>query len=117
MISMVSGKAQAESWTGAASIATGATTLLANKWYHIAYTWNSAGGLRLYVNGALDASTAQANFSASGSGDYITIASPLSGTTCGSVTSTAFAGSVDDVRIYNRALSAQEISALYALGR
>ena len=86
----------------------GGTTLLANQWYHISGVYNAAAGtLDVYLNGVLD-----------------------NGTLLGTVTSTqqnsplnvnlgrrpgaagfSFNGILDEVRIYNRALSPAELQA------
>ncbi|HEY6020469.1 MAG TPA: LamG domain-containing protein, partial [Candidatus Paceibacterota bacterium] len=114
MLQISGGKAKALSWLPNPSIATGATTLSANTWYHIVNTWSASGGLQLYVNGALDATTAQATFSGSGLSDYVSVGSPVTGGTCSGDAGTGFAGGIDDVRVYNRAFSAAEVQQLYA---
>ncbi|MAH26654.1 MAG: hypothetical protein CMI19_06845 [Opitutae bacterium] len=79
----------------------------ANEWYNFS-TIISSVETKLYVDGTLLGSanyrsTAEKNFYISmkeqGQGDY------------------AWNGSVDDVRIYDRALSAEEVQALYKLGQ
>jgi hypothetical protein len=118
MLEMVAGKATAISWTGTQSTATGATTLIPNRWYHLVHTWDATNGLRIYVNGALDGSAAQATFTASGGSDYVSIGAPGSnGAACAGATGSGFAGGIDDVRIYNRALSASEVRILYGTGQ
>ncbi len=86
------------------------TSLALNTWYHIAYTYNKTDGLtKLYVNGNL---VNQTNFT-SGSIYYNTKL------TIGTFTSSGisyFNGFEDDVRIYNRILSDNEIQALYHEG-
>ncbi|MBI2637564.1 MAG: LamG domain-containing protein, partial [Candidatus Sungbacteria bacterium] len=88
----------------------------ANIWTHVCgvYTRSSATGLRLYVNGAEDAnspvSTASLDSINSGTdpvriGDSAEAANrPLNGL-------------IDEVRIYNRALTAEEVKRLYSMGR
>ena len=105
------GNLQAHSWNGAPVTATGATTLSAGNWYHFVNTWDSSGGLRIYVNGVLDGATSQSTFSASGGSDYVFAG--LGDSTCAGSTGNYFNGSMDDVRIYNRALSANEVQQLY----
>ncbi|MDE2011185.1 MAG: LamG domain-containing protein [Patescibacteria group bacterium] len=118
MLNTSSGKAQGISWTGTQSTVTGNTTLLTGKWYYLTTTWNPSSGLSIYVNGASDATpTSQATFSASGSVDYATIGSVNSnGASCSGSSGYGFSGSIDDIRIYNRALSAGEIQQLYNIG-
>ncbi len=78
-------------------------------WYHVVGTYDGSV-VRLYLNGTLISSTSQ-----SGSIGYST--TPLcvgSESTSGScIGGTYFSGKIDDVRIYNRALSATEIKNLY----
>jgi hypothetical protein len=79
---------------------TGSTKLSANTWTHIASTYDGSV-LRLYINGTLTSS-------ASVTGNITVTTSPLC---IGGSTALAqyFAGMVDEVRIYNRALTQSEI--------
>lgn len=86
-----------------------------NKWYHIVASYDSSTGVSsIYINGVLDRSLT--NFFSGtirkdsgdprfriGSGNY-------------APANDVFKGSIDEVRIYNRALSADEVSALYGKG-
>jgi len=75
-------------------------------WTHMAVTYDGTT-LRLYVNGVLRSSTA-----ASGGIGASTAPLRIGGNTVFSVPGTEyFAGLIDEVRIYNRALSAAEITA------
>ena len=79
-------------------------TIPLGAWSMLTVTGN-ASGLKIYINGILDSS----NNSAYGPGDnadslYIGVYGPYS---------EPFTGNLDDVRVYNRALSAAEILALY----
>src|SRR5262249_19103179 len=80
----------------------GAAAVPANTWTHLAVTYDGAQ-LQLYVNGAPVASVAQ-------TGMIATSTNPL---TVGndSVFGQAFQGLIDDVRVYNIALSAAQIQA------
>jgi N-acetylneuraminic acid mutarotase len=80
----------------------GTTQLPLNTWTHLAVTYDGAV-IRLYVNGAL-------NSSLGASGSITTSGDPLriGGNT---VWGEYFAGLIDEVRVYNRALSAAEITA------
>ena len=80
-----------------------------SNWHFWTATYNATSNLRkIYRDGVEVASdTASADFQGSGLA-YIG-ERPFS-------TSGAFPGSIDDVRIYNRALSATEVSALYRSG-
>jgi Concanavalin A-like lectin/glucanases superfamily len=78
-----------------------------NVWYHIAGTWG-AGGINIYVNGILQ-----------GSDPYT---GPMPGYLqysllgCSSWPGTATEAQIGEFTLYNRALSADEIAAIYAAG-
>lgn len=77
-------------------------------WYHVASVYDSvAQTLTLYVNGSAVASGSMAGCTPDAqSGGYVQIGSTYSA--CNAVS-----GTIDDVRIYNRALSASEVWRLY----
>ncbi len=75
-------------------------------WYFYTLTYDSVSGLSLYINGVVGCSGASAGVLANNTGTL----------TIGGDTANGgrwFDGSIDDVRIYNRALSASEVMALY----
>ncbi len=76
--------------------------LSVNEWNHIIVTFIVNGTTYFYSNGKLISSTASGliNF-------------PTDNLRLGTVSDTDFNGSIDEVRIYNRALSATEIKRLY----
>jgi type II secretory pathway pseudopilin PulG len=77
----------------------------AGTWYHIVATHSASNTVKLYVNGALEKeSTKTVSFDADAK-TYIGVfyTSP----------SLSFYGNIDDVRIYNRVLSADEVQAIY----
>ena len=87
----------------------GDTVLQTGRWYHLAATWDGAV-VRLYVNGELDNSP----------GDYH--AAPIGADNRslylgGRPWSDYFAGTLDDLRLYNYALSPDEIEALHGQGQ
>jgi hypothetical protein len=83
------------------------THLELNRWYYVAVTDN-AGQIRIYLDGQLDHS------SNTGYGIPGNISAPIK---IGCVESEKFFnGVIDNVRIYNRALSATEVSQLYQGG-
>ncbi|HUO10467.1 MAG TPA: LamG domain-containing protein [Phycisphaerae bacterium] len=93
------------------------TILTMNTWYHVAGVYNAqAHTISTYVNGLPDrvppdpaCCNMPANALAPTTGDFIMGREPW----VGSLGSTRyFDGSIDDVRVYNRALSAAEIRAL-----
>jgi concanavalin A-like lectin/glucanase superfamily protein len=73
-----------------------------NTWSHLAMTYNGSS-MRLYVNGALVATRAQ-----TGNATVSTGVLRIGGN---GVWGEYFTGAIDEVRIYNRALSAAEIQA------
>ncbi len=88
---------------GANFVATyGTAPLAVNTWTHLALTYNGAT-LRLYVNGVQVASQAQ-------TGNLVTSANPLQ-IGGDSIFGQYFQGTIDEVRIYNQALSPSEIQA------
>jgi hypothetical protein len=79
------------------------------RWYHVVATWNGTTRT-LYLNGVSDGtpnSTAQARADVGGNSAIGRL---------GSFDGHYFNGIIDDVRVYNRALSASEVAALYAGG-
>lgn len=78
---------------------TGPTPLVAETWTHVATTYDGST-LRMYVNGSLVATEAV-------TGDLTGASQMAIGRT--RLTGAPFAGSIDEVRIYRRALTAQEI--------
>lgn len=83
-----------------------ATTIpSANTWYHVVGTFDGSN-LKIYVNGVLENTRSRATSISYGTGNFLIGAQ-------GSLTSNLFSGNIDETRIYNRALSSAEISALY----
>ena len=79
------------------------------KWHHFLFVSRSATDHQIFVDGK----------SAGTSASSKTLPDPLTGVNIGRWygTTQMFKGSVDDVRIYDRALSATEIKRLYEFGR
>lgn len=87
------------------------------QWLHVALTYNGAvGGDALYVNGQARPIGNITNVNRSNSGGEITAPSADLRIASRSGTSQFFAGFLDDVRIYNRPLSAVDIRTLYNEG-
>jgi hypothetical protein len=78
-------------------------------WYHVVLTAASGSTMRLYVNGTLAASTSVGNIWTSGSSWHV-------GQRTNNSNWNYLDGSVDDVRIWSSALSATDISDLFAAG-
>ena len=93
-------------WQSTCTATTGYAT---GVWYHVFVTYDGSA-VRVYVNGVKDNS---ANYSGS-VGDVST--SMSLGRNEAFPTGAYFNGTLDDVRIYNRALSQAEITQLYKLG-
>jgi len=80
-----------------------------NTWHHVVETWDVySNKTRLYVDGALSGETAKTGTSFN-QNTQILIGYDSS-------SSRYFRGNIDEVRIYNRSLSAEEILSLYQLG-
>ncbi len=80
------------------------STIEVGQWYHIAVTISGNTG-SIYINGNLDST-------ASRTGTPATSADPLTIAYAGFLT--YFPGRIDEIKIYNRALSSSEIAAMYA---
>ena len=89
-------------YIGGEKEARGTAALAANAWTHLASTYDGAN-LRLYVNGTLVKTLAQTGNIAASTGALRFGGNAIWGEW--------FAGSLDDVRIYNKALTAAEIQA------
>jgi len=89
---------------GSALISTAAPTT--GTWHHVAYTWDGATN-RLYVDGAAVTPTATSHDSGAVTDAFLGATSASAG---------FYNGSLDEVRVYDRALTAQEVNTL-ALGR
>jgi Concanavalin A-like lectin/glucanases superfamily len=84
-----------------------ANTFQTNQWYHLAIV-RSGLDFSMYVNGSLSAEITVTN-SFPLVGNYLQVGNDLSNTYGGAY----FHGNLDELRIYNRALSASEIQTLY----
>ncbi len=86
------------------------TPLTTNIWHHAVLTWD-ATTMSLYLDGQLEAQTPRTLFGI----DYFDpTAGALIGQARGSVSNGTATGLIDDVRLYNRAISADEVAALYS---
>ena len=95
--------------TGASAEADSTAAIVTNAWYHIAGV-RGPSTVQIYVNGAL-AGSASVGFAQ----DYGTL--PLYfGTSGQSYWDHKFNGLLDEVSLYNRALTAAEISSIYTAG-
>jgi len=83
--------------------ATSLEEINADQWYHVAGT-NDGSSLKLYVNGRLEGSASSSSLTGFSYNAYIG---------CDPTYPLYYNGLIDDVRIYDRALSAAEIEELY----
>jgi hypothetical protein len=77
------------------------------RWQYVCASRDASGVANIYVDGVLSGTADQLSGTPVATGDNTFISS----------NSSPFGGSLDDVRIYNRVLSATEIRILYNLGR
>ncbi len=95
-------------FTGTWTYLGGSKTLSSNVWYHLLMTYDGSS-LKGYVNGEVDASKNVTGQMRSFGALFIGY-----GTSGGS--NTPFYGAIDDVRIFTRSLTAQEIKSQYLAG-
>ncbi|MBX7041272.1 MAG: proprotein convertase P-domain-containing protein [Ignavibacteria bacterium] len=82
---------------------TGKTVVPSNNWSHIAGTYNSSTNVfSIYINGILDTTSTVVSAQPVSNTDSVLIGTGFNG---------AFNGKMDEVRIWNRALSVSEISS------
>ncbi len=98
-----------------------ANSVTLNSWHHVSVTWTGGttrASVTFYVDGVPVArdGTAGTDCSLGIGDDSPGRTSHIGGNTTISPTSGAFNGLIDDVRIYNRALSPDEIKRLYRIG-
>lgn len=84
------------------------TTVSAGTWYHLAGTYDSTNGSKLYVNGSLDSSSSTVLSAALGSGANIRV-----GARALSSPDVLVNGNISSCKAYNRVLSAAEIAQNY----
>jgi hypothetical protein len=81
------------------------SALATGVWYHIVGTIDGSYNMKIYVNSVLQAHTGNLGMSMFSSDGTVRIG--------GNATQYPTTGSIDDVRIYNRALSQSEVTSLY----
>ena len=114
-----SGKFTGRFWNNGATggeLITSTTVAAANTWYHVVVTVQEPLGgqtseSHLYINGALQVTGPNNNYTTMWSTNSpVTIGCRMD--TSGTITY-PFSGTLDDVRVYNRALSASDVTELY----
>jgi MSHA biogenesis protein MshQ len=101
------GTGKLESWINNASQLDSTTAVSLGQWSHVALVYNGTNRT-FYVNGVF-----------AGSGNAPKIASVNDTSTIGNVVpndDASFNGEIDEVSVYNRALSSDEIAAIYLAG-
>ncbi|MEM0360148.1 MAG: DUF2341 domain-containing protein [Candidatus Diapherotrites archaeon] len=93
-------------WSGA--ILTSQSTLSTNAWQHIVATYDGSTK-KLYINGVLDSNTVSVSGSVGQNSRKFSIGASDTGTAWANY----FNGFIDEVRVYNRALSIEEVQQLY----
>lgn len=103
------GYLQADVYSSSNTSLTGTTNIVDNEWHHVAWTFtpNTTNGSTVYIDGAPHKSV-NSNVGDGGTGIRLKIGQST-------VTANQFFGLLDDVRIYNRTLSATEINQLYEI--
>lgn len=94
----------------------GQSNLVTNSWQYVALTYNGSKW-RMYYNGRLDVEVSDNGLIASSYSDDGNLYFGHIGPNRGRNNDLFFKGSIDDIRIYDRALSASEISSEYNSGR
>jgi hypothetical protein len=104
-----------DSGTGGVHVVDSTSALTVGVWYHIVAVFNSDTDVHsIYLNGVLDNST---NTVVSAFSNTPPVRPARIGSDAASPVKLFFNGSIDDVRVYSRALSAAEIQRLYNIGK
>ncbi len=101
------------SWGETSTANGGGSVVTVNQWHHIVGVYDGAQ-VQLYIDGKTwgNATTCSGNISPMLDGSYLSIGGEDGRTFCG-CTDRYFKGSIDEVKIYSRALSSLEIQADY----
>ena len=83
---------------------------LPKRWLHVVGTYQNGVGARLYINGALEATASVSGLINTSGNDPVTIGAQIDNGTL----RRQWKGQIDEVRLYNRALSAADVSELYS---
>lgn len=104
---------------GAVKSVTGTTTLSTGEWYLATFTHaaGATGAYNLYLNGMFEATVMD------GLGNFDSIGNNVPASTVGAFDNSTnapaggFNGSIDDIGTWQRAIAAQEVAAIHAMGR
>ncbi len=95
----------------------GTTDIIDGQWHHVAGTYDgsgSASGVKLYVDGVLESMIVEQDDL--GANTILNNAPLTIGTRKDNTADVAFNGLIDEVEVYNRALTASEIQSIYNAG-
>ncbi|CAF4923209.1 unnamed protein product, partial [Rotaria sp. Silwood1] len=106
-----SGQLVANCWIGS-NIATNGPILSLNTWTHIAYTYSTTHGIRLYINGNQYSTTGGFTFSGSGVPMRFVLGGDSGRTYCSPAYGGVFTGALDEFYLYRRELTAAQVLAL-----
>ena len=97
-------------WDGTHNLSpTYSTTVIAGRWYHVVGVYDSISKTAsIYVDGIFRNSSSNVDFTSPDVANSFNIGRGIS---------TYWNGSIDDVRVYSRALSAAEVKKLYQMGK
>jgi len=95
----------------------GGTTLLEDTWYFGTFTYDASGNTELFLNGVSEGTDSAPPSSLHSSSKSVLLGLQYSESGDAGQDSNSWNGAIDDVRIYNRVLSADEVNRLYELGR
>ena len=95
----------------------GTVTVNDSKWHHVAGTWDGVT-IYVYVDGKRDgAGSAYSGSLRTGQTNAVTIGDDDTADGVGDTPADFFSGNMDDICLYNRALSTSELAQLYVLSR
>ena len=98
-------------YQGSAQVDSNAAGLADGQWHFFAYQMDGASKLKVYLDGAFDSESAYDPANDFRDNTHWRIGASFMDGSMGSF----FDGSIDEIRIYDRALSANEVTALYQL--
>ena len=87
--------------------AVGTTNLSTTGWHHFSVVWDDSNGLYIYLDGKLDGSTTSSTTSINSLANALAFRIGAE-----SDAGVSFDGKIDDIKVYNRALSVDEVSKL-----
>ncbi|MCL4205693.1 MAG: VCBS repeat-containing protein, partial [Pirellulaceae bacterium] len=87
------------------------TPITTNQWYHVVGVRDAAGEMSLYLNGELKGTDSAPGANATGSGNFL-----IGAWYYWSSVYECFSGMIDEVSVYDRALTANEVQILYEGG-